>query len=172
VSNGQTQTRIERAEVESLYRRYGPAVFRRAHALLGREADAHDAVQDVFVRVLHSYGQFRHESSPMTWLYRVTTNLCLNRMRDTRRRAELLRQQDPEQTVAGVRLELSPDVRDLLRSVPEEVAAAAVYHHVDGMTHEEIAGLLGVSRRTVGNLLERFQRSAGKRLAGRGETRP
>jgi RNA polymerase sigma-70 factor (ECF subfamily) len=41
--------------------------------------------------------------------------------------------------------------------LPEDVAAAVVYHHLDGMTHAEVAELLGCSRRQVGYLLERAQ---------------
>ena len=65
---------------------------------------------------------------------------------------------------AGRRLELTPDLRALLLELPEQEALAGVYHHVDGMSHEEIAPLLGVSRRTVGNLLVRFGQLARLRF--------
>jgi len=164
------QPPISPAEVEALYRRYGATVHRRACALLGgSEADASDAVQEVFIKVLGSYHEFRGESSPMTWLYRVTTNLCLNRLRDRRRQGELLQQAalelPPPGTLGpGRRLELTPDIRALLLEFPEQEALAGVYHHVDGMSHEEIAPLLEVSRRTVGNLLARFRERALRRL--------
>jgi RNA polymerase sigma-70 factor (ECF subfamily) len=101
----------------------------------------------------------------MTWLYRITTNLCLNRLRDRRRRSELRQELDEEQAATGRRMELTPDVRKLLAALPEQEAAAGVYYHVDGMTHEEIAGVLGVSRRTAGNLVARFDSAAEKRFA-------
>ena len=44
--------------------------------------------------------------------------------------------------------------------MPADVASAVVYHHLDGMTHAEVAELLGCSRRQVGYLLERAQQSA------------
>lgn len=46
-------------------------------------------------------------------------------------------------------------VRQLLGRLPEQLAAVVVYHHLDGMTHEEISTVLGCSRRQVGYLLER-----------------
>jgi RNA polymerase sigma factor (sigma-70 family) len=129
VSNGKDV--IERTEVEALYRTYGSVVFRRARALLGSEAEASDAVQDVFIRVLRSFREFRGESSPMTWLYRITTNLCLNRLRDRRRRADLHQELAPEQAATGRRLELTPDVRKLLASLPDDAATAGVYYYLD-----------------------------------------
>ena len=50
-------------------------------------------------------------------------------------------------------------MRLLLAVLPADVAAAVVYHHLDGMTHAEVAEMLGCSRRQVGYLLERVQRS-------------
>ena len=61
--------------LEDLYRRYGPSVLRRARTLLGNDADAQDAMQEVFMKVMRSSDDFRGAASPMTWLYRVTTNL-------------------------------------------------------------------------------------------------
>ncbi len=158
---------IERTTVEALYRTYGATVQRRARALLGNDAEASDAVQDVFIRVLQSYSDFRGESSPMTWIYQITTNLCLNRIRDRRKRSDLQQAFAEEQPTAGRRLELTPDVRKLLAALPADVATAGVYYHLDGMTHEEIAGVLGVSRRTVGNLVLRFDQAAAKRFGER-----
>jgi RNA polymerase sigma-70 factor (ECF subfamily) len=164
VSN-EERTDINQALVEELYRRYGSAVHRRARSILGDPDAAADAVQEVFFRVLQRYDQFRGESSPMTWLYRVTTNLCLNRLRDERRRGELLGELPRNGTVRARRMELSPDIRGALRDLPEGVAAAGVYYYLDGMTHEEIAGLLDVSRRTAGNWVEKFQKHLKKRMA-------
>ena len=155
---------IDRQAVEALYRRYGAAVQRRARTLMGSDAAAADAVQEVFIRVLDHYDRFRGESSPMTWLYRVTTNLCLNRLRDERRRGELLQQVDRAEPPSGRRIEMSPDVRRLLCELSPKIAAAGVYYHLDGMSHQEIAAALEVSRRTVGNLVARFDREMKKRL--------
>lgn len=83
---------MDDSTIDQLYRRYGPVVLRRARAILGDEEQARDLVQEVFVQVLEKKGGFRGEASPMTWIYRITTNLCLNRLRDGLRRDELLRE--------------------------------------------------------------------------------
>lgn len=145
-----------------LYARYGAMVLRRARTLLGDEEAAWDALQEVFVRALRTRGAFRHESSPTTWLYRITTNHCFNVLRDAGRRQEKLRGIAPEAPTAGD--QRSPDVRltvsAILARLPDELCEIAVYHHVDRMSHDEIARVMGVSRRTIGNRLKEFQQRA------------
>src|SRR5262245_24036774 len=151
---------MQREEVEALYRKYGPSVLRRARGILGNDQAARDAMQEVFIRALRTDG-FRGEASPMTWLYRITTNYCLNLIRDSSRRAELLAAEGTPVDVgqrgsAEDRLTL----RRLLRDVDPELQEIAVYHYVDQLNHEEIAAILGVSRRTVGYRLEQFKEAA------------
>lgn len=147
-----------------LFERHGPAVYRRARQLLGSHHEAEEALQEVFLRVISRVDLFEHRSSITTWLYQITTNLCLNRLRDGRRRDELLREHGVGSTPAGQAPGDPSDlalVRQLLGRVGEAEATAAVHVYLDGMTHEEAAEVMGVSRRTVGNLLERFRVHAG-----------
>ena len=72
-------------DVDILYRRYGPMVMRRCRQLLRDEDQALDATQDVFVRLLTRRDRLR-DDAPCSLLYRMATNLCLNRIRDDRRR--------------------------------------------------------------------------------------
>lgn len=102
----------------------------------------------------------------MTWLYRITTNLCLDRMRDQRTRRRLLDESfagRPE--AAGGGAEARVDVNQLLGVLPEESVALAVYLYWDEMTHEEIAAVLGCSRRQVGYLAERLAADLRERAA-------
>ncbi|MBI2566804.1 MAG: RNA polymerase sigma factor [Candidatus Schekmanbacteria bacterium] len=157
-------------DISELVRRYGPMVFRRARYLLGNDAEAQDAVQEVFVRLVNKIDSFRAESQPSTWLYRITTNYCLNLIRDRGRRRELLEQHatstedDPDPGAPDP--ELMALMRRLLAAADPLQAQAAIYVHVDGMSHAEAAALLNVSRRTVGNLLERFEKWARRNLEG------
>ncbi len=147
--------------IQELYERYGPVVFRRARLLLRDEAAAWDALQEVFVRALRHRSSFRQEAELTTWLYRITTNHCFNVLRDTARRREKLRQEGPPPgTSAAGGPELQIIVAQILDRLPVDLAEIAVYHHVDQMSHEEIAEILGVSRRTVGNRLKEFHARA------------
>jgi RNA polymerase sigma factor (sigma-70 family) len=161
----------EPASIEDLYRRHGAMVLRRARRILGNEEAARDAMQEVFVKVLRERESFRGEASPVTWLYKVTTNLCLNRIRDASRRRALLAQHAPpkEEAAGGPAPEDRAAIARLIEALPEELREIAVYYYVDEMNQDEIAELAGVSRRTIGNRLEEFKAAARVAL---GETAP
>lgn len=155
-------SRDDSQQISLLFNQHGPRVYRRALRLLGNPADAEEATQEIFIRAFRAAGNFRQQSQMTTWLYQITTNYCLNLIRDRSRRTELHEEHvaptaDSDSRAASV----SPDdlvlLRRLLSEADERQAAAAVYVFLDGMSHEEAAGVLGVSKRTVGNLLERFQ---------------
>jgi RNA polymerase sigma-70 factor (ECF subfamily) len=162
---------INRAEIEDLYRRYGALVRRRARSILGDDHEAQDAVQEVFVRVIAAMAEFRGQSQPSTWLYRITTNLCLNRIRDSRRRRDRLAEAAEENRDAPTHAGPAPEARTTLRTVlarvEEELAQVAVFYYVDDMDQAEIASVLGVSRRTIGYRLDRFREEA-LRVLGEG----
>ena len=162
---------IDRGELEALYRNYGALVKRRARGILGDENEAQDAMQEVFVRVIGAMSEFRRQSQPSTWLYRITTNLCLNRLRDGRRRRDHLSRLGAEaiatpRAVGGVSPELKATLQRVLAAVPLELSEIAVYYYVDEMDQAEIARLVGVARRTVGYRLDRFRAEATKLLEG------
>ena len=142
---------------EGLYRRFGALVLRRARFLLGEDNAAEDALQEVFVRVLCHHDSFRNEAAPVTWLYRITTNYCFNVLRDRKRREEKLRDHSAPPPPHASHVETSLTVDQILTQLPADLCEIAVYHHVDRLNQDEIAQLLGVSRRTVGNRLKEFQ---------------
>jgi RNA polymerase sigma-70 factor, ECF subfamily len=147
---------MDRASIEELYRKYGPAVLRRARAILGDEQAARDAMQEVFIRALKAEVEFKGVS-PMTWLYRVTTNLCINARRDHARRAKLLDLHHPKAESKPQAQDDRLAVLELLGRVPPELAQIAIYYYLDQMNQDEIAEIVGVSRRTIGNRLEEFR---------------
>src|SRR6185295_20215898 len=79
---GAVMTAPEPHQVGELYDRYAHVIFLRARGILGSDEEAHDAVQETFAKVIKNWEQFRGESSPLTWMYRISTNLCLNRLRN------------------------------------------------------------------------------------------
>jgi DNA-directed RNA polymerase specialized sigma24 family protein len=68
------------ADIEELFERYGPMVLRRCRQLLREEAEAQDVAQDVFVSVLRRRRELTFEY-PSSLLFRIATNLSLNRIR-------------------------------------------------------------------------------------------
>jgi RNA polymerase sigma factor (sigma-70 family) len=146
-----------RTSLEQLYRSHGPAVLRRARQLLGNEAEAREVLHDVFTSLLENPEQFAGRSAPMTFLYRMTTNNALGRLRRQRTHARLLAQhhggcEEPSSPGPEALVEL----RAWVQSLPEELARVAIYYHMDELTQEELAVVLGCSRQWVGKLLQQL----------------
>lgn len=146
-------------DIEQLYREHGHLVLRRARQVLGEEQEARDVLQELFTSLLHRPGQFQGRSQAITFLYSATTHLCLNRLRNGRTRLKLVEEaMAPRQSEVELpRAERLAEARSLLSRLPEELREVAVYYYFDEMTHEEIAGVMGCSRRHVGNQLERVR---------------
>lgn len=132
---------------ERLYREHGPRIFSLACRMIGSD-EAPEVTQDVFVRAWQSLATFRAESAFGTWLHRIAINVVLTRRArhgKTRERFDA----DPE---ALERIETAPHHGDLsmdferaIARLPEGARQVFVMHDVEGFTHEEIGGLLGVS---------------------------
>jgi RNA polymerase sigma-70 factor (ECF subfamily) len=147
-----------RPSLEELYVSHGPAVLRRARQLLGDEAEAQEVLHDVFTSLLQDPGQFAGMSSVMTFLYRMTTNSALGRLRRRRTHERLLAahhsgREEPTQASPEALFEL----RAWLLSLPDELARVAIYYHMDEMTQDELASVLGCSRQWVGKLLAQLK---------------
>jgi RNA polymerase sigma factor (sigma-70 family) len=150
---------FDKTNIEEIYRQHAPMIFRRARGVLANEAEAHEIVQQIFLDLLEGRNEFSGTSSVTTWLYSVTTHLCLNRLRDGRNRSRLLDQQVApagESTSTGGAEERAT-LHQLLRRLPEELAMVAIHYYLDEMTQDEIAEVMGCSRRHVGNLVVRLQ---------------
>ena len=128
---------MDRKTIEKYYHQYGPSVYRRAYNILRNHEEAKDAMQEVFFKALSKGDGFREQSAPMTWLYSITTNLCLNWIRNKKRRTELIKEVDSKLAPNDhPNPELVHMVQDILHKVPTQIAQAAVYYYFDEMTHE------------------------------------
>lgn len=142
------------------YTTYGPMVLRRCRTLLGDETAARDAMHDVFVQVL-SNADTLDDRAPSSLLFRIATNVCLNRLRTKRRRPE----DDGDDVLAEIAEATDPAARSaaramldaLFRTEPDTTAVIAVLHLVDHMTLEEVAGEVGMSVSGVRKRLARLR---------------
>ena len=144
-------------DVEKVYRDHGYMVLRRARQILNNDDEAREALQDIFLSLASRPDQFAGASSIATFLYRVTTNYCLNRLRNHRRRTRLAERARANGTWTS-QAEATVDARGALQRLPEKLARIAVYYYIDEMTQDEIACVLGCSRRAVGKRLARLHR--------------
>jgi RNA polymerase sigma-70 factor (ECF subfamily) len=127
------------------------SIVRRARKLLRDDDAAKDIAQEVLMRVITS-GLSSFDVHPEAWLSRVTTNLCLNSIRNRKRQRELV-----ESFQAQPKEPELPDqalfVSELVAKIPAATRSIVSYYFVEDLTHEEIAARLGVSRRTIGHRL-------------------
>ena len=94
-SDEAAQTLVQRVQAgdaqafEVLFRQYRPRVLRQALHLLGNEAEAEDVAQEVFLALYEKASTFRGDAALFTWLYRLTVNAALRRLRRRKRRPEV-----------------------------------------------------------------------------------
>jgi RNA polymerase sigma factor (sigma-70 family) len=155
---------MNRDLLERLYRDHGPAVLRRARQILQDEDEARDALQEIFLSLAHDQ-PFEQRGGTTAWFYMRTTHFCLNRLRNDRNRARLRQQRKPA-TTAPARGEDVVVAREVLARLPPPLAEVAVYYYCDEMTHEEIAAVLGCSRRHVGHLVEQLHQLTARAECG------
>ncbi len=154
--------------------RYGRTVYTMAYRLTGDRQEAEDLAQDVFVRVYRNLD--RYEPGTFEgWLYRITKNLFLDKVRRRNRiRMEALQDEEwrhpadedpgPEDRVQhGV---LRGDIERALLELPPSFRTAVVLCDVQGLTYEEIAEATGWPLGTVRSRIHRGRRLLRRALSG------
>ena len=154
--------RGERGAMDDLIRGTYTEVYALCRRLLGDPADAADATQEVYLRVVRSVLGFRGEAAFGTWLHRVTVNVCMTSLRrrgDTRARGQSAGVVDaffddiesldtsPEDRVADA--DLARRTAKALAELPEDAREVVVLRDVQGLSTKETAELLGVSEGAV-----------------------
>ena len=150
-----------------LYEKFAPAIFAHCRRFLQSPAAARDATQEAFVRVLARGVVLPREEEALRYLYRVSTNVCLNLLREHNvhtRAAPTLAANTPHVNSAESGLADREFVNAVLDRCGEGGAKVAVMHYLDGMSQVEIAEVLGITRRTVFNRLRKLSRIAGDLL--------
>jgi RNA polymerase sigma factor (sigma-70 family) len=144
----------DRAAFGTLVARYARVALRVARAVLGNPDDADDAAQDAMLLALVKLDQYDPRRPFGPWLLRIVANAATDRRRRrTVRRAELL---DPGLVAGGARPDVTTErralngrLREALAALPERRRIAVVLFDVEGYSHAEIAGILGIPEGTV-----------------------
>ena len=155
--------RISETALAALYQKYAPAIYAHCRRMLQSQAAARDATQEAFVRVLTRGPSFPNDEDALRYLYRVSTNVCLNQIREvkvhTRAAASLRLRPSSSGSMEGRHVDRE-FVAAVLDRCGEAGASVAVMRYVDGMSQVEIAETLGITRRTVFNRLRKIARIA------------
>jgi len=149
--------RAEESAFDAVVRRREAQVLRTAYRIVGNWADAEDVAQEVFVR-LHRHGlDFAAEAALGSWLYRVTVNLCLDRMRAARPAEPLVEHRDDAASAeaAVLREEQKRRLMIAMARLPAKERAAVVLRELEGLETAEVAAILGSSETTVRSQISR-----------------
>lgn len=182
---------IERAQkgdavaFRALVERHQRRAFAIAYGLVRDENDARELVQDAFLRVYKALPTFQGGSSFFTWLYRIITNLSIDLMRKPGRQHVELdpgRASESDEPIEGEypllsridgsdpadvfrRKEMQERLREALASLPPYHRDVIIMREVDGMSYEEIADAMGISKGTVMSRLFHARQKLQKQLA-------
>ena len=166
-------------DFRSLLAAHQDKVYNQAYRMLGNREEAEEATQDVFLRIYRSLDEFRGESKLSSWIFRITANVCISRLR--RKQLEVASLDEPVAYVDKTAAALIPDdrpgpaeqlesqetaeiLRAQVRRLPPDWAQAISLHHFQGMSYEEVAEAMGIPRATVATYILRGRRQLAKQL--------
>jgi RNA polymerase sigma-70 factor (ECF subfamily) len=147
-----------------LYLKFRPIVYARCRRLLSAEPLAEDATQEIFLKVMAHFGQVPAGEETSRWISRVTTNHCLNHLRNEKRRLDARLALDIEAASFSDGVADRELVQRVIASVPEEIGVIGWLSHVDELDQSDIAERLHISRRTVVARLSTFNARARRLL--------
>ena len=152
--------------------RLGPRSYSVALRMLGNRAEAEDVTQDAMMRLWKVAAEWQSgQAKVSTWLYRVTMNLSLDRLRKTQS-VGLADAPEPTDDQASATQQLQDSARmdalqQALAQLPERQRQAVILRHIEELPNPEIAGIMGVSVEAVESLTARGKRALAAILAGR-----
>ena len=169
---------------EALIQQYQQPVYNLVYRLLDDPADAADVVQEVFLKIFRSVGNFRGESSLKTWIYRISCNEAYNQRRwySRHKKSEVGLENDdesmpnlndvlPDHGRSAFDIASGHEMHALIESALTELnpqfRTAVVLRDMEDMSYEEIAEVLQVSLGTVKSRILRGREALRKALAGR-----
>jgi RNA polymerase sigma factor (sigma-70 family) len=164
------------AAARELAARHLPRVLAYATRMLGGDrAEAEDVAQEAMLRLWRIAPEWRQgEAKVSTWLYRVVTNLCTDRLRGIRRRRAVALDDAPEVTDGAKSVEVGLVENDrmtalalALDTLPDRQRQAVILRHIEGLSNPEIAEVMDIGVEAVESLTARGKRALATALAGR-----
>jgi RNA polymerase sigma-70 factor (ECF subfamily) len=164
--------RGDQAAFQALYERHHRMIYNLAFRLLGNHADAEEVMPDVFVKVWQKAGDFRGQSRVSTWLYRVASNLAMDRLRAARVGKEVFWEdlsavekempdrgataETPEEAV--LRQEDSHTLGAAMARLGAEDRLLVTLYHLQGCSYSEIEEITGVTAVNIKSKLFRARK--------------
>jgi len=164
----------EAAAARVLTLRLTPVALRVAQRMLNDAAEAEDVAQEAMLRLWRMAPDWQSGVARVsTWLYRVTSNLCTDRLR-RRRSVDLeaageVEDDRPAAVNELIAADRAAALQAALQALPERQRQAVVLRHIEGLSNPEIGDILGIGVDAVESLTARGKRALTQALAGRRE---
>ncbi|MEL6516919.1 MAG: RNA polymerase sigma factor [Pseudomonadota bacterium] len=165
----------DRAAAQALTLRLTPRIFGYAARVLSDRTEAEDVVQEAMLRLWKIAPDWRQgEAQVSTWLYRVTVNLCTDRLRKSGRSVDIDAVAEPEDgqpsaVATMIDTDRAKALQAALDTLPERQRQAVVLRHLEGLSNPEIAVVMDIGVEAVESLTARGKRALRAALAGRRE---
>lgn len=152
-----------------IFEMYGDRIFRYAYRMLGNRSDAEDATAETFLRVLRRSSELRADGAFRTWLFRITRNLCIDKLRQQK-----LLELPPDAVTAGSddQTALRIAVHQAISELPLEYREPLVLCDLEDMAAKDAADVLSITVPALKSRLYRGRRALRARLGGTMETMP
>lgn len=150
--------------------RLTPRVFGHAFRVLGDSTEAEDITQEALMRLWKIAPDWREgQAKVSTWLYRVTANLCTDRLRQRGRAVPLEDIAEPSDPSESAEARLQRGAREdalqrALNILPDRQKQAVVLRHIEGLANPEIAAILDIGVEAVESLTARGKRALARLL--------
>ena len=144
-----------------IVQKHREALLYHALCILKDQDEAYDLVQEVFIRAIHEERLFTKEFRIKAWLYRVTSNLCLNNVRNKKRRTAILDAAKLSECSEADQLrnifvgERSTEILAAISTLSEEHQQILMLRYYEELSYNEISSVLQIKLGTVMSRLSR-----------------
>jgi RNA polymerase sigma-70 factor (ECF subfamily) len=142
------------ATFDEIVEQYSDFVYNVAFRMMGKPEDAEDVAQDAFLSAYRAFERFRGESRATTWLYRITVNAALMKLRKEKKARTLTRTGLEDVDLAdwtdlpdrfASNSELGQKLMDGISMLPDDLKAAVVLRDVEELSNAEASDVLEIS---------------------------
>ncbi len=156
----------DRQAFRAIVEAFRDPVFRYAHRMLGNATDAEDVVQETCVRIFVNLKQFQPGGNFRAWVYRIATNLCLDKKREGHRLLPVKAESSVDPGSAAETREIIRAAERAMVQLPEKQRAALVLRVIEGFPYRVIAEILDTTENNARWYLFEARRQMRQMLNG------
>jgi len=166
---------------EQILKKYKKIVINVAYRFIQDRYEAEDIAQEVLLKVYNSAKKYKPKAKFSTWIYKITANTCLNKLRsknnfqiisleksasldDIKTRSENHYSRYTHPSIELEKEELIQMVKNAIQTLPANQRMAVILQKYEGLSYREISEIMGCSTHAVDSLLQRAKQNLKKAL--------